>query len=86
MAQEELSNLMTILYIGIQSALNDPDKLADARERLVRLNPSLPNFMLLATSKLRWDDGAYLPQSQVSFSINMSPMCCVSGFQPNRFL
>lgn len=32
---------------------------------LVELNPSLVDFMLTATSKLRWDEQNFMPLTQV---------------------
>lgn len=34
MAAEELIHLMTILYMAIQEALNDPEGMAEVREKL----------------------------------------------------
>lgn len=33
---------------------------------IVELNPSLVDFMMLATSKLRWDEQSTMPHTQVS--------------------
>lgn len=82
MAQEELLNLMTILYISIQVTLNEPSEMVESKKQFrtltvrrhlatrsltgtVALEPSLPSFLLVATAKLRWDDGGFLPQAQV---------------------
>lgn len=82
MAQEELLNLMTILYVSIQATLNEPADMAESKKQFrtsrshptlktssltgaVSLEPSLPTFLIVATSKLRWDDGGFLPQAQV---------------------
>ncbi|SPN98934.1 related to Protein required for hyphal anastomosis (HAM-2) [Cephalotrichum gorgonifer] len=65
MAQEELLNLMTILYVSIQATLSQPDEMAESKRQLLALSPSLPTFLLVATSKLRWDDGGFLPQAQL---------------------
>jgi hypothetical protein len=36
MAAEELIHLMTILYMAIQEALNDPEGMAEVKEKLRR--------------------------------------------------
>ena len=86
-AQDELMNLMTIMYIAIQETLSDPEDMSSAYGKLrasphtapphhsfsvltdpgpVELNPSLVDFMLTATSKLRWDEQSTMPHTQVS--------------------
>ncbi|CAI4210252.1 unnamed protein product [Parascedosporium putredinis] len=65
MAQEELLNLMTIMYMAMQLAISRSGELQETRKQLRALSPSLPNFMLLATSRLRWDDAGFLPQPQM---------------------
>ncbi|KAL0465670.1 hypothetical protein QR685DRAFT_609928 [Neurospora intermedia] len=62
---EELMHLMTILYISLQTTLDDLEDMASARKELLALNPNLVHFMLHATAKLRWDDRNILPQTQV---------------------
>jgi hypothetical protein len=85
-AQDELMNLMTIMYIAIQETLNDPEDMSSSYKALckcfvagelvlqgqeltggdvVELNPSLVDFMLTATSKLRWDEQNSMPLTQV---------------------
>ncbi|KAK0392391.1 hypothetical protein NLU13_1886 [Sarocladium strictum] len=64
-AQDELMNLMTIMYIAIQTTLNDPEDMSMAHGKLLELNPSLVDFMLIATSKLRWDDQLAMPHTQI---------------------
>lgn len=62
---EELIHLMTIMYVAIQETLNDPDGMASVRAELLALNPSLVEFMLHVTAKLRWDEACSLPQTQI---------------------
>lgn len=62
---EELNHLMTIMFMAIQEALDDPDGLATVRSALLALNPSLVHFMLHATARLRWDEAGALPQTQI---------------------
>ncbi|VUC21525.1 unnamed protein product [Clonostachys rosea] len=64
-AQDELVNLMTILYVCIQETLNDPEDMSSAYNKLLDLNPSLVDFMMTATSKLRWDDHNIMPHMQI---------------------
>ncbi|TWU78362.1 Factor arrest protein 11 [Metarhizium rileyi] len=64
-AQDELMNLMTIMYIAIQETLNDPEDMWLPYKALLDLNPSLVDFMLTATSKLRWDEQNSMPLTQI---------------------
>ncbi|KAL2132322.1 hypothetical protein VTI74DRAFT_3958 [Chaetomium olivicolor] len=65
MAAEELIHLMTIIYMAIQEALDDPEGMAEVRQKLLALNPGLISFMLQITTKLRWDESGILPQTQI---------------------
>ncbi|KAK4219266.1 hypothetical protein QBC37DRAFT_461792 [Rhypophila decipiens] len=62
---EELIHLMTIMFMAMQEALDDPEGLASVRSALLALNPALVHFMLHATARLRWDEACILPQTQV---------------------
>lgn len=42
MAQEELLNLMTILYISIQTTLGEPDEMAESKKQF-RTPPTAPS-------------------------------------------
>ncbi|KAI8164171.1 Striatin-interacting protein 1 [Colletotrichum sp. SAR 10_70] len=64
-AQDELINLMTIMYVIIQEALSFPKELESTRTNLLSLKPGLVDFMSIATSKLRWDDQNMMPSSQI---------------------
>ncbi|KAG6009639.1 hypothetical protein E4U21_001703 [Claviceps maximensis] len=64
-AQDELMNLMTIMYIAIQETLNDPLNMSSSRTALLELDPPLVDFMLIATSKLRWDEQNSMPLTQI---------------------
>ena len=64
-AEDELINLMTIIYMCVQDTLNDPDELPMAQQKLLELKPSLVDFMMTATSKLRWDEQNTMPQTQI---------------------
>ncbi|AEO56226.1 hypothetical protein MYCTH_2300913 [Thermothelomyces thermophilus ATCC 42464] len=65
MVAEELIHLMTILYMAMQEALDDPEGMAEVRQRLLALNPSLTSFLLQVVVKLRWDETGILPQTQI---------------------
>lgn len=64
-AQDELMNLMTIMYIAIQETLNSPSDMSLSHKALFDLDPSLVDFMLTATSKLRWDESNSMPLTQI---------------------
>ncbi|KAH6611103.1 required for hyphal anastomosis ham-2 [Trichoderma cornu-damae] len=64
-AQDELINLLTIMYIVVQETLNDPEDMASTQGKLLELSPSLVDFMMLATSKLRWDEQNTMPHTQI---------------------
>ncbi|KAF7548229.1 hypothetical protein G7046_g8750 [Stylonectria norvegica] len=64
-SQDELMNLMTIMYIAIQETLNDPEDMSSTYRKLLELNPSLVDYMLTATSKLRWDEQNAMPHTQI---------------------
>ncbi|KAL7797564.1 hypothetical protein V8C37DRAFT_369935 [Trichoderma ceciliae] len=64
-AQDELVNLLTIMYIVVQETLNDPEDMSSTHAKLLGLNPSLVDFMMLATSKLRWDEQNTMPHTQI---------------------
>ncbi|OLN84492.1 Factor arrest protein 11 [Colletotrichum chlorophyti] len=64
-AQDELINLMTIMYVIIQETLSFPKELETTKTELLSLKPGLVDFMSMATAKLRWDDGNLMPSSQI---------------------
>ncbi|KAG5996202.1 hypothetical protein E4U54_002638, partial [Claviceps lovelessii] len=64
-AQDELMNLMTIIYIAIQVTLNEPLEMSSSQKALLELEPPLVDFMLVATSKLRWDEQNSMPLTQI---------------------
>ncbi|CAJ0554177.1 Ff.00g126890.m01.CDS01 [Fusarium sp. VM40] len=64
-AQDELMNLMTIMYVVVQETLNDPEDMSSSYGKLLELNPSLVDYMFTATSKLRWDEQNAMPQTQI---------------------
>ncbi|KAF4978117.1 hypothetical protein FZEAL_5449 [Fusarium zealandicum] len=64
-AQDELMNLMTIMYVAVQETLNDREDMSSTYGKLLELNPSLVDYMFTATSKLRWDEQNTMPQTQI---------------------
>ncbi|KAH7264039.1 hypothetical protein B0J15DRAFT_489801 [Fusarium solani] len=64
-AQDELMNLMTIMYIAIQETLSDPEDMSSTHGKLLELKPSLVDYMFTATSKLRWDEHNTMPQTHI---------------------
>ncbi|KAM0346029.1 hypothetical protein ACHAPU_005790 [Fusarium lateritium] len=64
-AQDELMNLMTIMYAVVQETLNDTEDMSSSYGKLLELNPSLVDYMFTATSKLRWDEQNAMPQTQI---------------------
>ncbi|KAL7625026.1 Factor arrest protein 11 [Parahypoxylon ruwenzoriense] len=63
-AQDELMNLMTIMYMCIQETLNDQEGMITVCEKLLGLEPHLTTFMLTASAKLRWQEVNIIPASQ----------------------
>ncbi|KAI2473874.1 N1221-domain-containing protein [Annulohypoxylon bovei var. microspora] len=63
-AQDELTNLMTIIYMCIQETLIDLDGMNLVRRILLELEPRLTTFMLSASAKLRWQDVNIIPAPQ----------------------
>ncbi|KAI0166700.1 N1221-domain-containing protein [Hypoxylon sp. FL1284] len=62
--QDELMNLITIMYISIQETLNDMDGMVTVRGKLLALQPHLTTFMLISSAKLRWQDINVVPVAQ----------------------
>lgn len=56
---------MTIMYVTVQETLNDTEDMALSYEKLLNLQPSLVDHMLVVTSKLRWDEQNVMPQTQM---------------------
>ncbi len=63
--QDELMHLMTIMYIALQEVLSDPEDMSASYGKLLELQPPLTEFMMTATTKLRWDEQGVLPQTQI---------------------
>lgn len=63
--QDELMNLMTIMYVAIQETLNDTEDMSSSYGKLLELQPPLVDYMLVVTSKLRWDEQSVMPQTQM---------------------
>ena len=82
--------MTTILYLIIEGVRNDPETLIPAKAKLckllgllrrfmlistVELNPSLVDYFVTITARLRWDEANELPQTRVG---GPCPVC----FQP----
>ncbi|KAL0944049.1 transmembrane hyphal anastomosis protein ham2 far11 [Colletotrichum truncatum] len=80
-AQDELINLMTIMYVIIQEALSFPKELEATKTKLLALKPGLVDFMSIATSKLRWDDGNLMPSNQIFLLYWKSILLVLGGTQ-----
>ncbi|KAI1138841.1 N1221-domain-containing protein [Hypoxylon sp. FL0543] len=63
-AQDELMNLMTIMYMSIQETLVDLEGMSMVRNKLLELEPHLTTFMLTASAKLRWQEVSVVPAPQ----------------------
>lgn len=63
--QDELMNLMTIMYMAIQETLSDPFGLPSVRSELLALEPGLLEFLIHVMAKLRWDEAGMLPHTQI---------------------
>ncbi|KAI0840085.1 N1221-domain-containing protein [Hypoxylon sp. FL0890] len=63
-AQDELMNLMTIMYMCIQETLVDLEGMNMVRSKLLELEPHLTTFMLTASAKLRWQEVSVVPAPQ----------------------
>ncbi|OTA61271.1 protein required for hyphal anastomosis [Hypoxylon sp. EC38] len=63
-AQDELMNLMTIMYMCIQETLVDLEGMKMVRDKLLKLEPHLTTFMLTASAKLRWQEVNVVPAPQ----------------------
>lgn len=64
-AQDELMNLMTIMYITIQEVLGSGEEMVEVREKLLELNPNIAVFMLNSVAKIRWLDGVPTSMTQI---------------------
>ncbi|TQS33827.1 hypothetical protein Golomagni_05816 [Golovinomyces magnicellulatus] len=53
------------MYITIQETLNDTEDMSMSYGKLLDLQPSLVDHMLVVTSKLRWDEQNVMPQTQM---------------------
>lgn len=76
-----MDNVTTIFYLLIEGVREGPDVLSAVRSKLcmrsttlfmktltnvVELNPSLVEYFVTVTAKLRWDEANELPQTRVS--------------------
>lgn len=54
-AQDELLNLMTIMYIAIQETLNDPDDMSSTYGKLCMLDKTLSRFVHAPADMKQWN-------------------------------
>ncbi|KAI1108989.1 hypothetical protein F5Y14DRAFT_54675 [Nemania sp. NC0429] len=82
-AHDGLVNLMTIMYMFIQVALGEPEGMDSVRGKLVSLQPSLPTYMLIATTKFRFfepkDDSVVVPHVQALLMLWKSILLVFGG-------
>ncbi|CAN8095320.1 unnamed protein product [Discula destructiva] len=64
-AQDELIDLMTVMYMLMQHALVYPEELDKLSSDLINLSPCLVDFFVEVTAKMRWDEAQLVPQAQV---------------------
>lgn len=63
--QNELDNVMTIMYLAIETARNDRTGLSNVRAQLLELRPNLLDYLVNVIARLRWDDVHELPQTRI---------------------
>jgi hypothetical protein len=76
---DELLNLMTVMYMCLQQAIQYPDELTTLHDQLVALNPGLVDFLAQAVARLRWDEGNALPQTQMFLLLWKSTLLVFGG-------
>jgi hypothetical protein len=54
-AQDELLNLMTIMYIAIQETLNDPDDMSSTYGKLCMFGKPLSRFQYAPADMKQWN-------------------------------
>ncbi|CAJ2508092.1 Uu.00g092780.m01.CDS01 [Anthostomella pinea] len=82
-SEDEILNLMTILYICIQVTLGDGEAMGSVRVELLSLEPDLATFMLTAAGKLRFFEGddhlSYAPLLQTLLLVWKSLLLVFGG-------
>ncbi|KAK8111872.1 uncharacterized protein PG998_008329 [Apiospora kogelbergensis] len=63
--QDELMNLMTIMYTTLQEILNDRAGMATVQEKLLSLDPNVATYMLSVVAKMRWLESPTLPMTHI---------------------
>ncbi|KAH8682794.1 pheromone-dependent cell cycle arrest protein-like protein Far11 [Tricladium varicosporioides] len=63
--QDELDNVTTITYLMLEGVRSDPSALESPRMKLLELNPSLVDYLVTITARLRWDEANELPQTRI---------------------
>ncbi|KAJ3561626.1 hypothetical protein NPX13_g8870 [Xylaria arbuscula] len=81
--QDGLVNLMTIMYMFIQVVLGDPEGMESVRDQLISLQPCLPEYMLIVTTKFRFfepkEDSIIVPHVQALLMLWKSILLVFGG-------
>ncbi|KAK6079429.1 transmembrane hyphal anastomosis protein ham2 far11 [Seiridium cupressi] len=80
-AQDELMNLMTIMYITMQDVLNDRDDMVEIHRKLLDLNPNIAVFMLTSVAKIRWLEGVPTSMTQILMLLWKSILLVFGGMK-----
>ena len=80
--QDELDNVTTIIYLIIEGIRNDPVGLELSRTKVLEMNPSLVNYFVAITARLRWDEANELPQTRI-FLLFWKSILLVFGGTPD---
>ncbi|KAI1876479.1 hypothetical protein JX265_004005 [Neoarthrinium moseri] len=64
-AQDELMNLMTIMYMTIQVVLGNRHELPGVHDKILQLDPNIATFMLTVVAKIRWLEGVPTCMTQI---------------------
>lgn len=62
--QDELMNLMTILYMTMQETINDRKGMGSVHKKLLQLDPNIASYVLTVVAKMRWLEGSPISLTQ----------------------
>ncbi|RDW89121.1 putative HAM-2 [Coleophoma cylindrospora] len=77
--QDELDNVTTIMYVIIEVVRNDPTSHEFAQTKIFELNPSIVNYFMTITARLRWDEGNEMPQTRIFLLFWKSVLLILGG-------
>ncbi|KAI0122820.1 required for hyphal anastomosis [Xylariales sp. AK1849] len=80
-AQDELMNLMTIMYLTMQEVVNDRKEMELVHEKLIELNPNIASFLLTTVAKVRWLEGNITSITQMVLLLWKSILVIFGGIQ-----